>query len=456
VKFREKYAPEGGKKMTMIRKKGLHPPKILALSLFAIILIGTVLLKCPFSTKEPVSWFTAFFTATSATTISGFTTAFNGDAFTPIGNIIIIILVQLGGLGIMTFAVVIFVVLDRPISISQRLMIQEALNQSSLSGITKLAKRLFFFSLFFEGFIAILLAIRFVPEFGWKHGLIHAAFLSVSAFNNSGFALWPDSLAHFVGDPTVNILVTALIIVGGIGFTVMIDIWDKKKWRAFSLHTKMMLLGTLVLNVIAVLVFLAIEFNNPQTLGPLHHSDKIWAAYFQGISARTSGFSTIDMSLLEPSTKFFIMILMFIGAGSVSTGGGIKVTTLVCLLSMVVAYIRKTREPVFMKRSIHRSDIFKALAITTLAVSVIFSAVFILLLIEKPTFSFLDIAFEVVSAFGTVGFSTGVVAHFSTAGQFVIICMMIFGKLGPLTLMFTIATRGNDDIRYPRGKLFIG
>lgn len=442
--------------MTLIHKKGLNPPQILALSLLAIIFIGTILLKCPFSTKEPVTWFTAFFTATSATTISGFTTVFNGEAFTPIGNLIIIILVQLGGLGVMTFAVLIFVFLDRPVSIAQRLMIQEALNQSSIGGITKLAKRLFLFALFFEGFIAILLAIRFVPEFGWKHGLSNAAFLSVSAFNNSGFALWPDSLTRFVGDPIVNILITALIIIGGIGFTVMNDIWDKKRWRAFSLHTKMMLLGTLILNVIAVLVILAIEFNNPHTLGSLHHGDKIWAAYFQGIAARTSGFNTIDISQLEPSTKFFIMILMFIGAGSVSTSGGIKVTTLVCLMTMVVAYIRKKREPVFMRRSIDRFDIFKALAITTLAVSVIFLAVFILLLTEKPTFTFLQLAFEVVSAFGTVGFSTGVAAHLSTAGQFVIICMMIFGKLGPLTLMFTIATRGNDDIRYPNGKLFIG
>ena len=310
--------------------------------------------------------------------------------------------------------------------------------------------------MFFEAFIAIILAIQLIPEIGWGRGTAYAAFLSVSAFNNSGFALWSDSLSRFVGDPVINIAITVLVIVGGIGFTVMNDIWDKKRWLAFSLHTKLMLIGTILINIIAILVIFLIEYNNPYTLGSLHGTDKFWAAYFQGISARTSGFSTLDISQMEPASQFFMIILMFIGSGSVSTGGGIKITTFVCLLAIIIAYLRKTNEPIFMERSINRFDSYKALTITLLSLGVILLAIFVLLLIEKPSITFLQIAFEVVSAFGTVGFSTGVVGQMSMAGQFIIILMMIFGKLGPLTIMLSIATRGNDDIRYPRGKLFIG
>jgi trk system potassium uptake protein TrkH len=448
---------KGGWLMAVIHNKGWHnPARILVLSYLFLIFIGTILLKCPFTLKEPISWLTAFFTATSATTVTGLLTVFNGDVFSPAGHIVILLLIQLGGLGIMTIAVIVFSALNIPISIHQKLMIQEALNQHSISGIMRLVRRLFVFSAFFEGFFAILLAIRLIPEWGWGRGLSYAGFLSVSAFNNAGITFWPDSLSHYVGDVTINILISALVILGGIGFTVMNDIWDKKRWRAFSLHTKLMIIGTVILNVIGTVVIFLIERDNAKTLGNLPMGEAMLAAFFQEAMTRSAGFNTVDISSLEPASLFFMIMYMFIGSGSVSTGGGIKLTTFLCLMAMVSAFIKRKKAPVILGRTIHRYDIYKALTVTLLSIGVIFSALFLLLLFEQPGMSFLKIAFETVSAFGTTGLSAGVVSHLSPMGQVVLSLMMIFGKLGPLTFLFSVAQRENDAIRYPHGKLFIG
>ncbi|GGE50133.1 ktr system potassium uptake protein B [Pullulanibacillus camelliae] len=438
------------------KRKSLNPPQVLALLLISVILIGTLLLKLPVATTQPISWMTALFTATSATTVTGLFTVGSTDLFTPFGDIIILIIIQLGGLGIMTFAVLIFLLVERSISIKQRLMIQEALNQNSLGGIVKLAKRLLMFSLFFEGFMAILLGFRLIPEWGWGKGMSYAIFHAISAFNNAGYSLWPDSLTRYAGDPVINLLFSASIMIGGLGFTVLNDVWDKKKWRAYRLHTKVMLLGTVILNAIAMVLIFLLEYDNPLTLGHLPLHDKVWTAFFQATTTRTAGFNTVPIQDLRPETLFLMMILMFIGAGSVSTSGGIKLTTAVCLMMMVVAYVRKQKEPTLMRRSIHHDDIFKALTITILAIGMIFTAIFILLISERSSFTFLQIGFEVVSAFGTVGLSTGITPELSPVGQWVIILVMIFGKLGPLTMVFSIASRTRDDIRYPSGKLFIG
>ncbi|MFC4619616.1 TrkH family potassium uptake protein [Camelliibacillus cellulosilyticus] len=434
-----------------------YPAQILALVFILSITIGACLFKLPISHKEPITWLDAFFTATSATTSTGLMTVFNGDAFTPFGNIILLILIQIGGLGVMTFATLIFLLIDRPISMKQRIMMQEALNQSSLGGILKLVRRLLIFSLLFEGVFTLVLAIRFIPQLGFWRGFIYAGFNAVSAFNNAGVTLWPDNLIRYVHDPIVNFAICALIILGGIGFTVLNDIWDKKKWREFGLHTKLMLIGTVVINIIAFLIIFAIEFNNGKTIGHMDIGHKGLAAFFQTITSRSAGFSTVDIGLLEPATQFFMMMLMFIGAGSVSTGGGIKLSTFICLMAMVIAYIRRQNEPVFMERTIPRADIFKALAITLIGGTIIFIGLFLLLLTENGSLSFSQLTFEAVSAFGTVGLSTGITAQLSAAGQIVLALMMIFGKLGPLTVMFALARdRGHDAIRYPRGKLFIG
>ena len=356
----------------------------------------------------------------------------------------------------MTFAILIFLLIEKSISIKQSLLIQEALNQNSLGGIVKLIKRLFTFSLFFESLMALLFAFRFIPELGWSKGIGYAIFHSISAFNNAGYSLWPDSLTRYARDPVINILFSISIMLGGLGFTVLNDIWDKKRWRAYLLHTKVMLLGTMMINAIAMIVIFLLEYDNPLTLSHLPFHDRVWTAFFQATTTRTAGFHTVSIQDLHPETRFLMMILMFIGAGSVSTSGGIKLTTAVCLVMMVYAYIRKQNEPTLMHRSIHQEAIFKALTITTLSIGMIFTAIFIMLISEKSSITFFQIAFEVVSAFGTVGLSTGITPELSPVGQWVIILVMIFGKLGPLTMVFSTSSRTQDHIRYPSGKLFIG
>lgn len=438
------------------KRRPLSPPQFLALLLTMTILIGTLLLKLPASTEHPISWMTALFTSTSATTVTGLFTVDNTTIFTSFGDIIILIIIQLGGLGIMTFAILIFLLIEKSISIKQSLLIQEALNQNSLGGIVKLIKRLFTFSLFFESLMALLFAFRFIPELGWSKGIGYAIFHSISAFNNAGYSLWPDSLTRYARDPVINILFSISIMLGGLGFTVLNDIWDKKRWRAYLLHTKVMLLGTMMINAIAMIVIFLLEYDNPLTLSHLPFHDRVWTAFFQATTTRTAGFHTVSIQDLHPETRFLMMILMFIGAGSVSTSGGIKLTTAVCLVMMVYAYIRKQNEPTLMHRSIHQEAIFKALTITTLSIGMIFTAIFIMLISEKSSITFFQIAFEVVSAFGTVGLSTGITPELSPVGQWVIILVMIFGKLGPLTMVFSTSSRTQDHIRYPSGKLFIG
>ena len=439
-----------------VRDRKLNPAQVLVLGLLLTILIGTLLLKLPFASTMPVSWLTCFFTATSATTVTGLVTVFNGTTFTLFGNLVILLLIQLGGLGIMTFAVLIFLLMDKTISTRNRLMLQEALNQSTIGGIVRLVKRLFIFSIVFEFIFAVILFFRWWHVFGPVKSLYYSIFHSISAFNNAGFSLFPDSITRYVDDPVINVCLCLLIILGGLGFTVMNEIWEKKKWRPLSLHAKIMIIGTIVFNLIAFVFIFAFEAHNTKTLGHLSLGGKIWASVFQGVVTRTAGFNSINIGDLKPETLFFMMIYMFIGAGSVSTGGGIKLTTFFALLFMTGAYIRKQREPVILERTISLRDIFKALAITVIAFAAVLFAIFLVLIFESDRFPYLNIAFEVVSAFGTVGMSTGITPHLNPASQFVICAMMIFGKLGPLSIALSLTSATRDDIRYPKGKLFIG
>lgn len=440
----------------ILRKRQLNPAQILGLGLLLTILIGALLLKLPIASKQPVSFLTCFFTATSATTVTGLITVFNGTTYTLFGNIVILLLIQLGGLGIMTFAVLIFLLMDKTISTRNRLVLQEALNQSTFGGIVLLVKRLFFFSMFFEFLFAFILFFRWLPEFGLTKSLYYSIFHAVSAFNNAGFSLFPDSMTRYVSDPIINSCLSLLIILGGLGFTVMNEIWDKKRWRSLSLHSKIMIIGTLAFNVVAFVLIFAFEAHNPKTLEALSPGGKVWASLFQGVVTRTAGFNSVNIGDLKPETLFLMMIYMFIGAGSVSTGGGIKLTTFFALLFMVGAYIRKQREPVLLERTIVFPDIFKALAVTVIAFGTVLFAIFLILIFESDRFPFINIAFEVVSAFGTVGMSTGITPHLNPASQLVICAMMIFGKLGPLSIALSLTSATTNAIRYPKGKLFIG
>ncbi|MCA1065156.1 TrkH family potassium uptake protein [Rossellomorea aquimaris] len=433
----------------------LSPPQLLVVTFLFFIIVGMGLLKLPFATTQSITWLDALFTTTSAMTVTGLAVMDTGAAFTLFGEVVIMGLIQIGGLGIMSFAVLIFLMLGKKIGFKERLLLQQALNQTSVGGVIKLVKYLFTFSFLVEGFAVILLASEWVPEYGWGRGLYVSLFHSISAFNNAGFSLWPDSLMGYAGNPMVNITISFLFILGGIGFTVLVDLWKQKTIRKLSLHTKIMIVGTFVINTFAFMMIFILEYNNPHTLAQLPLMDKVFASYFQAVTPRTAGFNTLDYGSMERSTLLLTILLMFIGAGSASTGGGIKLTTFVVILLSVVAFLKQKKEIRILRRTIDETYIFKALAVSMISVLLVFTALFLLNITERQS-TFLSILFEVVSAFGTVGLSMGITASLTAIGKWILIIVMFVGKLGPLTLAFSLSRPDKEKIRYPKEEILTG
>ncbi len=439
----------------MKRKVNISPYQLLILLFGCFVTLGTILLMLPFATTEPISWVDALFTATSASTVTGLGVVDTEKTFTLFGELVITFLIQFGGLGIMSFAIFVFIMLGKKIGFKERILVQQALNQNSIGGVIKLVKNLFIISFLVEIIAMIFLAIRWVPEYGFWKGIYLSFFHAISAFNNAGFALWSDSLMGYVGDPLVNIVISLLFILGGIGFTVLADIWQKKSFKKLSLHSKIMIVGTVLLNFIAMFFIFTLEYYNPNTLGGLHSlSDKLWASYFQATSPRTAGFNTLDISQLDHSTIFIMLILMFVGAGSGSTGGGIKLTTFMVIILGVISFLKRKREIEIGNRSISENFIFRSLAISTIALIFISIALFIMTITEKA--DFLQILFEVISAFGTVGLSMGLTSSLTVIGKLIIVFIMFLGKIGPLTLALSLAKPVIPKIKYPNEDILTG
>ncbi|KHE72413.1 TrkH family potassium uptake protein [Halobacillus sp. BBL2006] len=432
----------------------LNPPQIIISIFIGLIAIGTLLLSLPFANTEGVSFIDALFTATSAMTVTGLIVVDTGTAYTLFGQIVILSLIQLGGLGIMTFAVLIYVAVGKKIGIKQRLLLKQALNQSAIGGVVRLALRLLLFSIIVETIAVIFLSLKWIPEMGWGKGIYASIFHSISAFNNAGFSIWSDSLSAYAVSPVVNIVITFLFIIGGIGFTVVFDLWKSKEFAHLSLQTKLMIVGTLTINLISFLIIFFLEYNNPATLANLSSLGKIQAAYFQAVTPRTAGFNTLDIGQMEEASLFFIITLMFIGGGSASTAGGIKLTTALAILLATVSFFKDKEHVTIFRRSLTYHVILKALALTVGSMCVVIFTIFILDLTEDAPF--LMIMFESVSAFGTVGLSMGLTGSLTTIGKIVIVLTMLIGKLGPLTFAFAFAKQSPDPIKYPSEEILTG
>ena len=431
------------------------PPIIVVISFFSLILVGTALLKLPFSTVKTITWMDTLFTATSAVTVTGLTVVDTGTTFSVFGQTIIMILMQFGGLGLMTAAVFIFFIFKRRIGMQQRNVIRESLNQDSSGGIIRLVRYVLLFSLSIELIGFMILSIKWIPEFGIEKGLFYSLFHTVAAFNNAGFSLWPNNLSNYVGDPIVNLTITSMFVLGGIGFTVLLDIWSKKKFKTLTLHSKVMICSTLIINISAIILIFVLEYSNAQTLGNLPLGDKMWAAYFQGLTPRTAGFNSIDIKALTLPSILMTLLLMFIGAGTASTSSGIKLTTFIILLLTPLAVLNGGEEVSMFGRRIKNSAIFRALTITMISFLLVFVATFVLSITENG--SFIDIIFEVVSAFGTVGLSTGMTAELTTIGRFVIMVIMFIGRIGPITVASILLAKKNKTlVRYPQEDIFVG
>ncbi len=344
-----------------IKNKQLNPAQILVLGFAFIIVLGALILTTPFVTNsgESIGFLKALFTATSAVCVTGLVVVDTGTFWNMGGQIVILILIQIGGLGIMTMATSVALIIGRKISLRSRLIMQEALNQFTLSGVVKLTKYIILMTLFIEGVGAALLATKFVPIYGLEKGIFYGIFHSISAFCNAGFDIMGGgrSLTQYVDNLSVNIIIMSLIILGGLGFTVIMDVVKVKKFKKFSLHSKIVLIMTAALLSIGFVFFFLVEFNNPETLGELSLKGKLTGAMFQSVTTRTAGFNTIDLSQMHDSSKLLSILLMFIGGSPGSTAGGMKTTTVALVVLVVLSVIKGRDDVEFARRRISKDNI---------------------------------------------------------------------------------------------------
>ncbi|WP_223879723.1 TrkH family potassium uptake protein [Paenibacillus spiritus] len=437
----------------------LSPPQILVIGFAVIILLGTGLLMLPGATAAPGSlpFVDALFTATSATCVTGLVVHDTATTFTIFGEVVILALIQIGGLGFMTMATLIAFVLRRRISLRERLLLQEAMNQGSMEGIVRLIRRVLVFALGIEAVGAVLLALRWSSDMPAGRAVYFGVFHSVSMFNNAGFDLFGHyrSLTGYAADPVVNLTVMLLIVTGGIGFIVLSELFEFRRTRRLSLHAKVALSMTGVLIGIGALVILLFEYTNPRTLGSLNTGGQIWGALFQSVSPRTAGANTVDITGLRQATQFFIVILMFIGASPGSTGGGIKTTTFALMVGAVIAMLRGREDIVMFRYRLHPERVSKALTVTVVALLLIVGVSMGLSTTEDAPF--LTVLFEATSAFATVGLSMGLTPELSVPGKVLISLTMFAGRLGILTLAYAVGPRrGRELYRHPEGKIIIG
>ena len=368
----------------------------------------------------------------------------------------ILLLIQLGGLGLMTFAALVLSLLGHRVGLHHQILMREDLNQTSLGGVLRLVRPILALVLVFELAGTALLAIHWVPLAGWGEGLWQAAFHAVSAFNNAGFGLYPDSLSRFVASPLLNLVVPVLVICGGLGFSCLSELRRNRRWRQLSMHSKLMLTGTGALLAWSLLTFAALEWNNPATLGALDGAgERLQAAWFQAVTPRTAGFNTLDIAALQDSTTLTFISLMFVGGGSASTAGGIKVTTFMVLILATHAFLTRHPEPSAFGRRLPPQDILKVLALTFVSLLVVMLSTF-LLTVTQPL-PFLDLAFEATSAFGTVGLSRGATGELDAVGRCIIMVTMLVGRAGPLALGFALSTAARPSrVRYPPARVQLG
>jgi trk system potassium uptake protein TrkH len=443
----------------LIGFRRLTPPQFLVLGFALIIVSGGLLLSLPVSTTngEGLPLVDALFTATSATCVTGLVVVDTGTYFSVFGQVVIMALIQVGGLGFMTMSTLIALVLRKRISLRERLILQEAMNQVSMEGIVRLIRKVLLYSLTIELAAAILFAVRWSFDYSAGRAIYMGVFHAVSMFNNAGFDLIGHfrSLMPYADDPLINIVAMSLIILGGIGFIVISDLMEYGKKRKLSLHSKVVLSMTGFLIVFGAIVIFLFEYTNPKTLGALNSTGKVLASFFQSVTPRTAGANTLDIAGLRQATQFFIIILMFIGASPGSTGGGIKTTTFTTLIGAVIAMIRGKEDIVLFRYRLAKDRIYKAITLTILA---LFLVVFMTMLLSTTEdHSFLMILFEVTSAFGTVGLSMGLTPELTAFGKIIIMITMFAGRLGPITLAYALQPKTERELyRHPEGKIIIG
>ena len=451
---------ESSNKVSIFNK--LAPVQVLVIGFATVILTGAILLTLPISSASgnSTSFLTALFTSTSAICVTGLVVVDTGTYWSVFGQIVIMLLIQTGGLGFMSFATLIAFLLGKKITLRRRLVMQEALNTFSLQGLVKLAKYALIFTFAIEGTGAALLSIRFIPEYGVVKGIYYGIFHAVSAFCNAGFDIIGNfqSMMPYQESIIVSVTVMSLIIIGGIGFVVQAEVYEHRSFKKFSLHTKLVLITTAILILIGAIIFFILEFSNPETIGPMSMKGKVLSSFFASVTPRTAGFNTVDTTKMTMASKLVTMILMYIGAAPGSTGGGIKVTTFAVLVMMVVAVIKGRDDTEILSKRIPKDIVYRAISIVAISITLLIIDVLILSLTEKGA-QLIEIMYEATSAFGTVGLSQNFTPKLTSIGRIIIIITMYIGRVGPLTLAFAFAQKqlkSSSLIKYPEDKVLIG
>ncbi len=420
---------------------------------FSTTLIGAILLYLPYTGKKPITFIDALFIASSAFTVTGLSPVDIGAQFNILGEVVILLLIQIGGLGIVTVTMLVFVFLNKKVSLQNRFLIMVTWNIDEAGGVVKLIKHLAIYSFITELIGAFCLSLSFIPKFGIGQGLFISLFTAVSAFNNAGFALFKNNLIDFSNDPVVIITVPLLIVLGGLGHFVLVDLINCKKLNKLSFHSKVVLSTTFVLIIFGAILFFLLEQSN--TLNNMGLIEKIGNALFQSVTTRTAGFNSIDMGNIKTPTALLLMALMFIGGAPLSAAGGIKVTTFAIVFIFVLNAIRKENTVSLFNREI--SDKYIKLSIVTINISIIFIFVITFLLtIINPSIPLVKILFEVISAFGTVGLTMDLTSEYHGLTQLIIVIVMLFGKVGLLTMARAfIPPRSPRKYHYPKGHIHI-
>ncbi|HSC26128.1 MAG TPA: TrkH family potassium uptake protein [Vicinamibacterales bacterium] len=444
-------------------RRQVSPARVLVLTFTALIAAGTVLLKLPAAaTREPLTIVDALFTATSAVCVTGLIVADTPNDLTIFGQLVVLFLIQAGGLGYMAITTVVGVALGRQLTVHERLTLLEALNLETMEGLARFVLTVLKLTVVFELAGAVVLAAWWTREYGLAQAAYYGLFHAVSAFNNAGFALFSDSLMRYRADWLVNIVITTLVICGGLGFVVLTEIGRVRRYRRFSTHTRLVVTLTAALIAATTCLIWLIERGNPRTLGSLGFGEAVLASYFQAVTPRTAGFNTLDIGAMLPASLLLLMILMFVGAAPGGTAGGVKISTFTITVAAIRAMVRGAPEPTLMRRRIPPPIVARAFSICLIGFLALNLVAGILLVVEGR--DLLPTLFETTSAFGTVGLSMGgggvpvsLAGHFSNAGKILVVGMMFMGRIGPLTLAVAIARGAQPPrVRHPEGRFLIG
>lgn len=443
-----------------------RPGQIMVMGFAMVILIGTFLLMLPISSNnnEATNFFDSLFTATSAVCVTGLAVVDTSMHWSIFGKIVIIMLIQIGGMGFMSIGALISFIFGTKINLRERMLLQESLNQNHLSGVVRLIKSVLIFTIWIESIGAILLSIVFIPKFGVLNGIGYSIFHSISGFCNAGFDLMGlhsgafSSMTIFYDNPIIVMTLSFLVILGGIGFPVMVCIkYNKLKFKKYDLSTKLVLITTIILLVIGTLVIFLGEYTNTKSIGNMSLFNKFQVAFFQSMTTRTAGFATIDFNTFRPNTLFIVIVLMFIGASPASTGGGIKTTTISIIFISMISFLKNENDINIFRRKIDVLTFRKALGVFFIAITIFVIGTYIITITQNEKFGLMESAFEVSSSLATVGLSMAGSSNLNTFGKIFISFLMFLGRVGSLTVFtYFMKDTKQNKIRYPEEKILIG